>query len=307
MPLINRIRQNRVLTNLSVRYQPGTHVANSVAPRIPVAQEADIFYVYDFAAFEIPETLRAPRSRYNQIDWSVNTDTYFAIEYGLEQPIDDRERRNAVGVLDIERDSTFVLTSQLLNARERRVANIVKSTSTYPAGHSLTLTGAAQWTDPSSDPLGDVADGRVQIQKATGLLPNVMLLGWNVVEALLVHPDITPYGATAGGQSVMQLADLARIFRVDDVIAGSVLTNTANPGQATSLGDLWASDVVLFRRENQPALRTPSFMYQFVAADFRVFQYRNEEITSDIIRVNEIVAEKVVAPKLGYIIKAAAA
>lgn len=301
MPLISRIRQNRVLTNLSVRYAPGGHVANRFAPRVPVAQEADIFYVYDFAAFEVPETLREPRSRYNQIDWTVSTDTYFAQEHGLEQPIDDRERRNAVGVLDIERDSTFVLTQNLLNARDRRVANLLKSTATYPAGHTVTLAGAAQWTDPTSDPLGDIADGRVAIQKASGLLPNVLGMGYNVFEALMVHPDITQY---AGEGGLVTEEVLARVFRVEEIIIGSVLYNTAMAGQPTNLGDIWANDVILFRRENTaPALRTPSFVYQFVAQDFRVFQYRNEEITSDIIRVNEIVAEKVVAPKLGYLIK----
>jgi hypothetical protein len=306
MPLIGQIRQNRVLTNLTVEYRPGPYISTEVAPRVPVAQESDIYYIYDFSGFEIPETLREPRSRYNQVDWSVSTDTYFAQEYGLEQPIDDRERRNAVGVLDLERDSTRNLTAQLLNARERRVANLATATASYPAGHTITLAGAAQWSDPvNSDPVGDVAVARKKIQSATGLLPNTMVMGYAVFEALLAHEQIRGYLAEGG---LVTEEVLAKIFRLERVVVGSVLYNTAKEGQATTLGDLWGFDVVIFHRANtSPALRTPSFMYQFVAADFRVFQYRNEEITSDIIRVNEITAEKMVAPKLGFLYKAAAA
>src|SRR5215212_8640164 len=114
MPLISQIRQNRGLTNISIDYSPGMHIAPQVFPRVPVAQESDIYYVYDFSGFNIPEALREPRARYNQVDWTVSTDTYFAQEYGLEQPIDDRERRNAVGVLNLEVDSTRNLTNNLL-------------------------------------------------------------------------------------------------------------------------------------------------------------------------------------------------
>jgi hypothetical protein len=303
MPLINQIRQNRVLTNISIDYRPGNYISGEVLPRVPVAQESDIYYIYDFASFQIPETLREPRARYNQIDWTVSTDTYFAQEYGLEQPIDDRERRNAVGLLDLERDSTRILTANLLNARERRTANLVKATASYPAGHSLTLAGAAKWTDPTSDPMGDLSDARVKIQSATGLLPTDAVIGYNVFEALMVHPDIQAF-VGEGGLLTEQV--LARLWRLERVHVGSVLYNTAPEGQAVNLGDLWANDVVIYHRAPAPALRTPSFGYQFVAADFRTFTYRNEEITSDIIRVNEVVAEKLTAPKLGFVIKGAA-
>ena len=306
MPLINQVRQNRVLTNISVEYSPGMHIANEVFPRVPVAQESDIYYVYDFSGFNIPEAIRAPRSRYNQVDWSATTDTYFAQEYGLEQPIDDRERRNAVGVLNLDVDSTRNLTNNLLNSRERRITNLVLATGSYPAGHTITLAGVAQWSDPvNSDPVGDVSAARTQIQGATGLLPNTIVMGYAVFEALLVHEQIREY--LAEGALVTEEL-LARIFRVERVIVGSVFYNTATEGQTVTLGDLWGTDVVIFHKANtSPALRTPSFGYQFVAQDFRVFQYRQDEIASDIIRVNEIVAEKMVAPRLGYLIKSAVA
>lgn len=303
MPLISQVRQNRVLTNISVDYNPGNYISGEVLPRVPVAQESDIYYVYDFSGFGAPETLREPRSRYNQIDWTVSTDTYFAQEYGLEQPIDDRERRNSVGLLDLERDSTRILTSNLLNARERRVANLVKATASYPAGHSVTLTLAAKWTDPASDPLGDMSRARTAIQQASGLTPTDAVIGYNVLEALMIHPDMVAF---AGEGNLVTEDIIARVFRLQRVHVGSVLYNTAAEGQAVTLGDIWANDVVVFHRAPAPALRTPSFGYQFVAADFRTFTYRNEEITSDIVRVNEVVAEKLVAPKLGYVIKGAA-
>jgi hypothetical protein len=51
----------------------------------------------------------------------------------------------------------------------------------------------------------------------------------------------------------------------------------------------------------------PSFGDQMVVQQLRVFRYRVVEINCDVIRVNEIRAEKIVSGFLGYLISPATA
>ena len=51
----------------------------------------------------------------------------------------------------------------------------------------------------------------------------------------------------------------------------------------------------------RPAIKQPSLMYTFLAQARQVYKYREEKIKSDIIRVSEIMDEKVVASGCGYL------
>lgn len=299
MPDISKVRFDAMLTDVSVQYRPGTHIADRVLPGVPVRNRSDFYWVYDKSRFNIPNAKRETRSRYNQIDWTMTRDSYFTEQYGLEQPIDDQERRNAVSPLDLDVDSTEILTDQLLNAREQRVANLVRNTANVT--QNVTLAGTAQWSDAvNSKPVNDVAAARRTIQAATGFIPNSMLIPYQVFEYLMINQQVMSYLAEG---ALVDEQVLSRIFRIPNVIVGSVLYNTAREGQTEVLSDVWGKDVLIYYAEPRPGLKKPSFGYQMIAQDLQTFRYRQDEIDSDIIRVTEIRGEKLVAPQLGYLIK----
>ena len=68
--------------------------------------------------------MRAPRSKYREIDWSATRDSYHAEEYGLETRIDDRERNNSASPLDLDETGTETLVDMILNNREKRIASL---------------------------------------------------------------------------------------------------------------------------------------------------------------------------------------
>ncbi|MDR2891606.1 MAG: major capsid protein [Deltaproteobacteria bacterium] len=59
-----------------------------------------------------------------------------------------------------------------------------------PPAHSVVLTGAAMWTDPTSDLLGQVDAWGLMIQEETGYAPTDLLLGKNAWKAFRKHPDV---------------------------------------------------------------------------------------------------------------------
>jgi hypothetical protein len=303
MPLISQVKYDPLLTNISVEFQPVGRIADQVMPPVPVKLEDGVYWVYDKSKFQVPQALRAPRTPYRQIDWTATRDSYHAEEYGLEGAIDDRERENAASPMDLDETTTEILTENLLNIREKRVAAICTST-TYVT-QNTTLAGASQWSDASGgDPIGVSQTAATTIQAATGYLPNVCAMDWQVFSKLMTNAKIIAQLVT-GEQLTLQR--LAQLFGVEEIILGTALTNTAKKGQTVSLGRVWGKDVLFFYRERRPALKRPSFGYQMVVQNFKAFRYRKTEINSDVIRVNEIRAEKLVAAALGYLVKAAIA
>ena len=68
---------------------------------------------------------------------------------------------------------------------------------------------------------------------------------------------------------------------------------------------MWGKDALLFYKEMRPSLKRATFGYQMRQNDLRVFRYREDKRDTDVIRVTEKQAEKIVAAQLGYLITAA--
>ncbi len=303
MPLLSQVRMDTLMTNVSVAYGPTGHIADQVLPPVNVRLEDGTFLVYGKERFNIPEAQRRPRSRYKEIDWTTSKDTYHAEEYGLESRIDDRERDNAMPGLELDETTTEILTDNILNNRERRVANLVLSTANVT--QNTTLAGANQWSDASGgDPVGVSITAQSTIQASTGYLPNTAVMGFKVWQALRNNAKIKTF---LGDGELLSRARLAEILGVQEILVGTVLFNTAKAGQTTTLGDMWGKDILFFYREPRPAQRRPSFGYRFVAQGLRAFRWRDTPVNCDVLRVNEISAEKLVATQLGFLVKAAVA
>jgi hypothetical protein len=299
---IQGLRRSISLTGIVMEYRPKAFIADRVLPTIPVETEQGIYYKWDNGNFSIPETLRAPRSVYKEIDFSATEETFKAREDGLEARIDDRERRQARGILDPDAGLARRLTNAILLSRERRIANLVTSTTNIT--QNTTLVGAAQWSDPTSDPAADAATARAAIRAATGFLPNTLTIGQAVKEGLRLHPAIIDF--VDGGRPTDQ--DLADFFEVAEVIVAQTIYNTAREGATASLADIWGKDALFYyRNADNATIDDPSFGYQFVTQDTTAFRYRDVTVNCDVVRVTEIRAAKLTAPELGYLVKNAVA
>lgn len=303
MPTLAQVREDPILTNISIQYGPTGHIADQVLPAVPVAKEDGQYLIYDMSRFNTPEAKRNPRSRYREVEWSRTKASFHAEEYGLESRIDDRERDNSFAPLDLDGDTTEILTENILNNRERRVANLVLSTANVT--QNTTLVGAAQWSDASGgDPIGVAQTAAATIQAANGQLPNSVVMGYKVWNKLITNAKIK--AELVEGEQ-LSVARLAALFGVQNVYIGTVLTATSKKGQAVTLGDVWGKDVLFYYQQPRPSPRRPSFGYQFRVQGLKTFRWRDTPVNCDVIRVNEIGAEKIVAASLGYLVKAAIA
>src|SRR3990167_7150470 len=90
------------------------------------------------------DTKRAPRSEYNRDGFQAKDLSYKCEEHGLEGALDDGEREMYASDFDAELITSQITARRLMQAQERRVAEILFNIATW--------TGADLFTDHSANP-----------------------------------------------------------------------------------------------------------------------------------------------------------
>ena len=167
------------------------------------------------------------------------------------------------------------------------------------------------WSNDASTPIEDVRAMVTAMLKATGKVPNTLVLGREVMDVLLDHPDIIDrlkYGQTAGAVAQTDLSDLAALFKIPRVFVLNAIQNTAEEGEPDVIefiGD--SKSALLCYAAPTAGLRTASAGYTFSWNGFlgasalgsRIRKFRHELINSDRVEIDMAYAPKVVATKLG--------
>lgn len=314
---------DKLLTQISVGYPNGGFIGPIFYPAVNVLKQTDKYRIFGREAWGVdPGTdVRAPGTQAVEIPGlAVSTDNYFATEHALQIPVTDEERENADG-LQPDVDGTNLVTQKILLGRELAMHTQLTTAANYPAAHTTTLSGGAQWNFANyatSSPIQDVKTGIRQLHSVLFVAPTVAAFPYQVMSQLEDHPNfIARIQYTNGGAVTADIMKTLFGFGGQIIVPG-VGFNSANPGQAASIGYLWGKDVLLAYVPDNPGLKTPAFAYEFVwnypgSGPMETTRWREEPRKSDLIRVGRRYDTKFVAVDAngksiaGYLIKAAVA
>jgi hypothetical protein len=305
MPDISMVHIDQALTQVSIAYRNTQYVADAIFPVVPVSKQSNKYFIYSKDNFRTLDDARRPGARANEIEWTLSTDTYYCEGHALAQAIPDELRANADQAIDVDVDTTEVLTDLVYLQREILVAS--KATDTSVITQSATLSGTSQWSDyTNSDPITAIEDQKATILKQIGHLPNSLLVSYPVFKALRNHPKIIERFKYAQ-VGIVQPDHLKSVFNVDNFYVGSAIKNLAKEGAADNLDYIWGKHALLFYRPPAPGRRTVSLGYQFTLqlgsenGGFLVKRYRDEARTADVVEVQLYYDAKIVAPSAAYL------
>lgn len=319
-PTPGDVHVNTPLTNISIAFLQNANnfVAARVFPNIPVSKQSDRYYVYDRGDFNRDEMqLRAPATESSGGGYRLdNTPTYFANRWSFHKDIPDEVRANADAVLNPDREATAFVTHKALIRREKLWTGSYFKTGVW----TTDITGAAsnpsagqalQWNDANSTPIEGVRAAKRAIAESTGFEPNKLVLGRAVYDTLLDHPDIIDrlkYGQTAGGVANTSTADLAALFKVDEILVMNAVENTGKEGATNAHSFIGGKNALLVHSTNAPGLMTPTAGYTFSwtglmgagAEGNRIKSFRMEQLGADRVEIDMCFDMKLVAADLGY-------
>lgn len=277
-PTVQDVHVAAALTNVAVAYlQDESHyIADKIFPMVPVQHQTDVYFVWskaDFFRDEAQQRSDATESAGTGVN--VTTQSYAAKVWALHQDLGTQIRSNADPAIDLDVVSTRQLMQKLLIRRDRFFVSKYMTTGVW--GTDATGTSASgggipgtsspvYWDDDANgDPFTDIAFGQTTVLQNTGFLPNVLLISWNVFQALRKHPliiDRIKYTNPAFAGTVTPKL-LAQAFDIEEVVVSMAVYNSAAENLTASMSFVAPKSALLVYRPPQAGLMIPSAGYTF--------------------------------------------
>jgi len=265
MPMLtpSAVHIDQPLSNLTLAYvqEQSNYIADKVFPTIGVARQSDKYYIYDRANMNRTGDVKklAPRTEVERIGMAISNSSYFADVYGLGMDFDEQTLANEDAALDIRSAGAETLVNRLLIHREEQFASTFFAASIW----GTDLTPSNLWSDyTNSTPISDVTTARRTVQlKSGGFKPNTMVVGKEVRDKLVNHPDILARlngGATVTNTALITDAKLAEIFEVENFYVMEAVKNSSAEGIAESNAFIGGKHALLVHTPRSAGLMTPA-------------------------------------------------
>lgn len=306
-PNIGDVKVDKILSQFSQRYSNDNYIAELILPPLKVKEKSGKYAKYGKENLRVyaDQTFRSPGTRANSVDYSVSQGTYICQEHSLEKGIPDEYLMNTDDPYDPKRDAVATIMDNLWVNQEYALAQFMTDTGNLT--QNITLTGTDQWSDyANSDPFSDINTAINAVRSATGKIPNSVVMSYGVAQSIKQHPDIREQVKyTSGGQLTDEAftAFLRGMFHLENVYIGTAIYNSADEGQADSLGDVWNDDFTVFYKNTRPTLLQASFGYTITDTPRSVDSYRENANKQDIVRNSYSYDQSVMDTSLAYLIK----
>ena len=255
---------DKLLTGVSQKIMPQGYISEMILPEKSVAQYSGKIGKYGNEHLRIVTTLTGGRKEHARVETQTrSSDTYSLETHGLSDVVTKEDFHNVEKPFDARQDSTDLLTTMLWLGKEKGLADTLRSTSVMT--QNSTLSGTARWSDfTNSDPLGDGITARKAVRAATGVRANTLILGPDVYDTLIYHPQILEkLGFKDNRAGLLSQTELARAFDVERVLVGDAVYNSAKQGQSDSIDDVWGTDAIFCLTASKPGLRQKTLGYRF--------------------------------------------
>jgi len=292
----------RVLTNISVAYQNESFISEVLAPQVKVSKQTDKYYEFGREAWQLEpgSTVRAPGTPAVEASGrTVSLNPYFCVEHALKQAIPDEEVQNADTPLSPRKDGTNDLTDKLMLERELAVKTIATTVGNYAAGHTTTLAGGTQWSNPASTPIINHRTARNQLHATIFKDATIEVMPYQVIAALENHAEFIER-IKYSERGIISKEIMAALLGVSRVVVPGAGYNSATPGQSDAFGYIWGKDTILAHVPPKAAKNQLAYMYEFVwvfpgGQTRLVDSWRDDDRVSDMIRVRHRYDHRLIA------------
>lgn len=255
-------------------------------------------------------TIRSPGTSYGRTIRSYDNDSFLCEDRGIEEAVDDTYREDVSRYFAAEVASAKISLRKVRMGHEMRVSAAVMSTTNF--GSALSPTAA--YTAANLATINFVADVKAAITalEGVGVIPNTVVMSKAVWDRVALSTIFIGYlrgsrstdsRVNASAQSVV---DVLRDDGIQNCYIGRAPRNSAAKGATFATTPIWPNTYIWVGQVeggdpmNGGAGRT--FVWNKEGGLFVTESYRDEQHRSDIIRVRQNTAEKVVDGTCGRLI-----
>lgn len=297
-----------VLTEFAIGFRQAGLVYPILFPRLPVSTRAGKIVVFGKQAFQRTRQPRAPGSNVRRIPLSYSSQSYAIQDDALDAQVPRElvEEALAGPGINLALGAVAVVRTMQENGIEYAAAGLARNAANYANGNKVALSGTAQWSDPSSDPVQAIADAREAVRGKVGVRPNVAVIPAAVMAKLANHPKIVERYKYTGRDSVTaeMLAALLGLERI-------AVADAIDADDAGTMTDIWGKDVVLAYTDPAPVrtLGTPTYGATYAMAGYPVVESErwDADTRSWVYGTTEAASPVITAPDAAFLFQSAVA
>lgn len=244
---------------------------------------------------------RAYGDAYQRVNRKYDTDTFDAAEYGLESVVDDAYESEVERFMNLEATEAMILERSLRISYEARVAAALMNATTFTATAAGTAYTAANIA--TFDVVDDVDLAKARMLK-NGLIANSVVMSFDLYQRIrrstkLQNQVFGVVPKSAGQNMLPGEADVAQALGVDNLYVAKAPKNSNGKGQAYSGSFIWGNTYIavchIAGGEYQAGGVGRTIQWtKDTTGLFTPETYRSDERRSNILRVRQHVAEKVI-------------
>jgi len=245
----NRPLVEKLLTEVSTKYEPYGYISEKILPTITVKQTAG-----KIGGYQMPKTgpdsgyyLHSGDGEYQRVTQTAKTLTSYVLEKAaIGEVITEEDFANVEDPFEARSDTTEHLTDLIWADKEKSLANFLNDNTNYSPSNTSALSGTEQYSDISnSKPLEDAAVARKAIRSKTGMTPNIAIMSAEVYDYLRVNQQLRDtFGANYAGNGRLDTQALALALDVEEVLVGEVSADFAVEGQPNDIRSIWGKTVI---------------------------------------------------------------
>lgn len=210
-----------VLTNMLLGFANGKFVGLDVAPLIPVDQYKFQYVRFDDDSIYLNPSRRAPTEEVKRFSSDFGSSESEVFEYAIEYELPDQYiRTKRVHGVDLERRAMMRSAYSIELEQEFTILTKLINPANYPTSNKITLSGSAQFSDPSSNPRLAFQTARNAIYDQCGVYPNKTIMSMNAFQALQRHPATTDRFSGYANRSnlIVNADDIAEIYGLGELM-----------------------------------------------------------------------------------------
>jgi hypothetical protein len=312
MGLVSTATANPLLTGIASKFMQdaSTYIGLRLAPLFVTGERSAQYYVWEKSNdVDIPKlSPLAPGAAYPRSLSRMSDDNYFCQKYGEEAVSPDELVKQYGGRFNLDRAEVNRVLNHIRFNHEYRVKTMAKAL----AAKSSPTT---KWNASSgSKPIADIIAAREAVRGKVGKRPNTISIPEAVYQILEQHDEVLSRIGIAS-LKVATEAQIATLIGIPTILRPGALQNTANEGQAVTMGELWADDVVLAVVDPSRDLMALNAFRTFAWSGgddeaslagpegIAVRTYRDDQVDSNVHKVNHFTDEKTTAAEAGYLLE----
>ena len=294
-----------VLTTAARGYRHPQHVRHWLFPRVPVSARGGRRIEFDRTDFRRVNSRRAYGAHTQRVQFGHEGHKYALDPYRLmgEQPVEPAQEAMAVAGVDMGMRAADGAQALISLDHEIEAAQIATSLASYDESHRTTVSPDDRWTAAGANPTVQVMDGIETIRRATGMRPNLALMGGAVFSRISVHPNVLQQiRYLPEGKQIADDADLARLWRLEQVVVGDGIYVDADGDSH----DIWGNHVVLaYTRIGSISRFEPSYGYGYGLLGYPTVEqsYLDRDTNSWLYPVADEYEPQIVGADAGYLMR----